>query len=307
MDEQVPSCSRCIAKGLQCEPRSTRRTSDNSYRKPTKHLVSPKRFPTTSSLSSLGTSPRSIPSSGRPNMMRAPSQMDFRTAAKLAQQPTNFSNFNMLTPLPTFTPQIVDDCFSYSSSPEQTMGPFAQAGDKSNNGFVNTSRSMTPQTPDSFVYHEPMTVTDSFDYMNTQAWADDGSIPIGLGFDGDMSNLLPNDMWATPEPESITPMNVSDSPAMMNMWANPVMGMTPKPEAVPSLSVSECSVDEFSSPNNVQEEWNNFQSNMGNAMGKANMSGSFMDNMMPKAPQPIWEDLIMPHQQPFQPQAFIHA
>ena len=232
-------------------------------------------------------------------MMRPASQMDFRTAAKLAQQPTNFNNFNMLTPLPTFTPQVIDECYGYSSSPEQSMGAFPQPSEK-NNSFVNSGRSMTPQTPDSFVYHEPLTVSDSFDYMNTQAWADDGSMPIGLGFDGDLSGF-PGDMWSTPEPETMTPMNVCDSPATMNMWAHPMsvspqlpMGMPPHSKAVPSLALSECSVDEFSSPNNLQQEWTSFQptSNMG---------------MMSKAPQPIWEDLIMPHQQHFQHQSFVRA
>ncbi|KAF2683981.1 hypothetical protein K458DRAFT_389205 [Lentithecium fluviatile CBS 122367] len=314
-DKAVPSCSRCTAKGLQCEPRSTRRTSDNSYRKPTKHLVSPKRFPTTNSISTMGTSPRSVPSSVRPHMMRTVSQMDFHTAAKLAQQPTNFSNFNMLTPLPTYTPQIIDECYGYSSSPETNMGAFPQSAEK-NNGFMNSSRSMTPQTPDSFGYHEPVTVTDSFDYMSTQAWADDGSIPVGLGFDGDLSSILPGDMWPTPEPETMTPMGVCESPATMNIWANPSlsvsppqlpMGMPPHSNAVPALSISECSVDDFNSPNNVQEEWKSFQSNADNTMGKPSVSGPFMQNMMPKAPQPIWEDLIAPHQQPFQHQTFIRA
>ena len=237
-------------------------------------------------------------------MMRAASQMDFHTAAKLAQQPTNFSNFNMLTPLPTYTPQIIDECYGYSSSPEQGMGPFPQSGEK-NNGFISSGRSMTPQTPDSFVYHEPLTVSDSFDYMNTQAWADDGSMPIGLGFDGDISGIIPDNMWSTPEPETMTPMNVCDSPATMNMWAHPSMsvspqlpmGMPPHSKAVPSLSLSECSVEEFSSPNNLPQEWTTFQPHSNHGMG----------NMMSKAPQPIWEDLIMPHQQHFQHQAFVRA
>jgi hypothetical protein len=236
-------------------------------------------------------------------MMRPGSQMDFRTAAKLAQQQsTNFNNFNMLTPLPTYTPQIIDECYEYSSSPEAGMGSFT---DKNNN-FINSGRSMTPSTPDSFVYHEPLTVSDSFDYMNTQAWADDGSMPIGLGFNGNISGIMPGDMWSTPEPETITPVNICDSPATMNMWTHPSLssvspqlplGMPPHSKAVPSLSLSECSVEEFSSPNHLQQEWTTFQPNPNNAMG----------SMMSKGPQPIWEDLIMPHQQQFQHQAFVRA
>jgi hypothetical protein len=248
-------------------------------------------------------------------MMRSVSQMDFHTAAKLAQQPTNFSNFNMLTPLPTYTSQIIDECYGYSSSPETNMSAFPQSMEKSNS-FMNSGRSMTPQTPDSFAYHEPLTVTDSFDYMNTQAWSDDGTIPIGLGFDNEISNLPLGDIWSTPEPETMTPMNACNSPAAMNMWAHPALsvsppqlplGMPPHSKSVPALSISECSTEDFNSPNHVQEEWTGFQHNAGRTMGKPNVSGSYMENMMPKAPQPIWEDLIMPHQQAFQHQAFARS
>lgn len=304
---KVPSCSRCTAKGLQCEPRSTRRTSDNSYRKPTKHLVSPKRFPTTNSIPTLGTSPRSVPSTGgRQQLMRAVSGMDFHTAAKMAQ-PNSFNNFNMMGPLQGYTPQIIDECYSYSSSPEQNMTPFSQPMEK--NGFLASTRSMTPQTPDSFAFNEPINVTDSFDYMSNQAWSDDGSIPIGLGFEGDMGGMLPGDMWATPEPETTTPMGLCDSPSTMNMWHPSMsvsppqmpMGMPPHSKAVPALSISECSVEDFNSPNNVQEEWAHFQSNAGQMMGKPNVSGAFMEDMkaFPKAPQPIWEDIIVPRAHAF--------
>ncbi|CAI6332942.1 unnamed protein product [Periconia digitata] len=44
-DKARPSCSRCTAKGLICEPRSTRRANDDSYRKPINKSVSPKRYP----------------------------------------------------------------------------------------------------------------------------------------------------------------------------------------------------------------------------------------------------------------------
>lgn len=315
-DKAVPSCSRCTAKGLQCEPRSTRRTSDNSYRKPTKHLVSPKRFPTTNSIPTMGTSPRSIPSSGRPQIMRTVSQMDFHTAAKLSQYPANFNSFNMLTPLPTsYTPQIIDE-YSYSSSPEPNMGGFSRSMDQNN--YITANRAMTPSTPEPFAFNDPIAIADPFDqYMNTPSWSDDGSMAVGLGFEHDMPGMLPNDMWSTPEPESITPMGLCDSPTVMNNWSHPALsvsppqlplGMPPHSKGVPSLSLSEASTEDFNSPSRVQEEWNNIQPHAGGhgqmMAPKPMVSTSFMDNVKsyapyPKAPQPIWEDIIVPRTQAF--------
>ncbi|KAJ4289159.1 hypothetical protein N0V90_011501 [Kalmusia sp. IMI 367209] len=257
----------------------------------------------------MGTSPRSIPSSGRPQIMRTVSQMDFHTAAKLSQYPTNFNNFNMLTPLPTYTPQIIDESYSYSSSPEPNMGAFSRSMDQ--NGYLASSRAMTPSTPEPFAYHDPIAIADPFDqYMGNQSWSDDGSMAVGLGFEHDIPGMLSNDMWATPEPESITPMGLCDSPTTMSAWSHPAMsvsppqmpmGMPPHSKAVPSLSISESSTEDFNSPSRVQEEWNNFQPHAGQIVGKPMVTGSFMDSVKayPKAPQPIWEDIIVPRTQAF--------
>lgn len=311
-DKAVPSCSRCTAKGLQCEPRSTRRTSDNSYRKPTKHLVSPKRFPTTNSIPtmpSMGTSSRSMPSSGRPQVMRTVSQMDFHTAAKLGQYPANFNNFNMLTPLPTsYTPQMIDE-YSYSSSPEPSMGGFSRSMDQ--NSYITSSRAMTPSTPEPFAFNDPINIADPFDhhYMNTPSWSDDGSMAVGLGFEHDMPGMLPNEMWSTSEPERITPMGLCDSPATVNTWTHPALsvsppqvpvGQPPHSKGAPSLSLSEASSEEFNSPSHMQQEWSNIHPHAGHIMRKPMVTSTFMDNTKsyayPKAPQPIWEDIIVPRQ-----------
>lgn len=233
--------------------------------------------------------------------------MDFHTAVKLGQQQSNFSGFPMLTPLQTYTPQIVDECYSYSSSPEPSMGAFSQPMEKS--AFLSSGR-LTPQTPDTFAYHEPLSIADPFDqYMDTQAWTDDGSIPIGLGFEGDMPGMLPADMWATPEPEGVIPMGLCDSPAPMNGWSHPALSlsppqapssMPPHSKAVPSLSISECSAEDFNSPNGVQGEWTSFQPNAGQIMGKPNATGAFMENAKAISNiQPIWEDLIVPRTSAF--------
>ncbi|KAL1607974.1 hypothetical protein SLS60_002913 [Paraconiothyrium brasiliense] len=260
----------------------------------------------------MGTSPRSIPSSGRPQIMRTVSQMDFHTAAKLSQYPANFNNFpNMLTPLPTsYTPQIIDE-YSYSSSPEPNMGGFSRSMDQ--NSYITSSRAMTPSTPEPFAFNDPIAIADPFDqYMSTPSWSDDGSMAVGLGFEHDMPAMLPNNMWSTPEPESITPMGMCDSPTVMNTWSHPALSVSPPQhpmgmphsKGVPSLSLSEASTEEFNSPHHAQQEWNNVQSHAGQPMGKPMVSTSFMDNVRsyapyPKAPQPIWEDIIVPRTQTF--------
>ena len=303
-DKAVPSCSRCTAKGLPCEPRSTRRTSDSNYRNTkTRHIVSPKRFsaqsvpPMSRHNSPL---PRSVPSSERHQMVRAVSHMDMHTAQKMGHQRSDFSAFPMLTPLPTFSPQIIDECYSYSSSPEQNM-----------NNFYNNGR-LTPQTPDSFAYHDAMSIPDPFDqYMNNQAWSDDGNgMPIGLGFGDDIPGLMPvESMWGTPEPEGFsTPMGhtrafdspMCGSPASVNGWSGyhdpslsppQIPHSMPHSRAVPSLSISDCSAQEYNSPR--VEDWQSFRPNpAGMPMGNPTITNTYIDGIksIPKN-QALWEDV----------------
>ncbi|PSN70603.1 hypothetical protein BS50DRAFT_264687 [Corynespora cassiicola Philippines] len=297
-DKALPSCSRCTAKGLPCEPRWTRRTSDSNYRNPKKHLVSPKRFPSANTVPTLSrhTSPRSVPSSNGNQLTRTHSQMDFHTAAKMAQR-TDFASLNMLTPLPTqapYTPQIVDEFHSYSSSPEQNMMPFSQPMEKS--GFLASGR-LTPQTPDSFPYPEHLTMAEPFDpYMNAQPWSDDGQMPIGLGFENDMPGMMPGDMWSTPEPESHpNSMGFCDSPSAMGMW--PPQGLSVSPpqiphtRSVPSLALSDGSHD-YDSPEIVQGEWSSHHQQM--HMMKPNTSGAYIEDLKAMSTNPsIWDDAML--------------
>ncbi|KAF2639491.1 hypothetical protein P280DRAFT_402722 [Massarina eburnea CBS 473.64] len=235
-------------------------------------------------------------------MVRSVSQMDFHTAAKLGQQPPNFNFNNMLSPLPTYAPHIVDDCYSYSGSPEQGMHAFPMTMEKN----YMASRSVTPGTPDSFASYDHLPMSDAFDpYMSSSAWSDDGSIPIGLGFEHDIPNMLPGEMFGTPEPEMHTPYGMCDSPASMHGW-NPELsvsppqlpsGLPPHKQAVPSLSISECSTEGYNSP---PQEWTSFHPNASQMMGKPIVNRpSFMETVKgySTAPQPIWEDIIMPRSQ----------
>jgi hypothetical protein len=308
---QVPSCSRCTAKGLTCEPRSTRRTSDSNYRSAKKHVVSPKRFPATSSINTVSrhSSPRSIPSANRHQLVRAVSQMDFHTAVKLGQQRPDFAAMSMLQPLQTYTPQIIDECYSYSSSPEPNSAAFSHNMDKTN---VFHSGRLTPQTPESFSYTEAMPITDPFDqYMNLQPWSHDGQMPIGLGFEHDIPGLMPTEpdmrVWAPnfhANPAPTTNMNnyssaVCESPASAGVWTNPTHSVSPSQpphtRAVPSLSISECSAQESDSPSGAQDDWSCFNGVPTSiSSAKPISSTPYLDSIktFPMGPR-IWEDDVL--------------
>lgn len=297
---KVPSCSRCTAKGLQCEPRSTRRTSDSTYARNTKKpIVSPKRYPSSSTTSRHG-SPRSVPTVNRHQLVRAVSQMDMATVSKLGHQRPEFSSIPMLTPLQlqSYTPHIMDECYSdHYSSPEPNMGVFPHQVDK--NSFTHSGR-LTPQTPEPFRYSEPLSIADPFDqYMNSQAWSEDGQMPIGLGFENDIPGLMPGGpdmrMW-TPELDASTTPMAHGSQALADVWPTTVSAPSPPQlphtRAVPSLSLSECSVPDFDSPNAAQEEWTNFRSHASDmAMPKPTTSISYVDSLkaIPR-PTQAWED-----------------
>src|SRR5690348_7059048 len=144
---QLPSCSRCISKGIKCDPRSTRRTTDNDYRclSSKRPFVTPKRFPMPGVLHSSKSfpSPRSMPSTRPRSIMRAPSHIDFRTAVKMSQQAAIMSGVSELTPLPTYQNQIVDECYSYTPTPEPEL---RYTPEIEQDGFP-FPRGATPQTP----------------------------------------------------------------------------------------------------------------------------------------------------------------
>ncbi|KAF2265952.1 hypothetical protein CC78DRAFT_542906 [Lojkania enalia] len=313
-DKAVPSCSRCTAKGLPCEPRSTRRTSDSSYRNTTKkHVVSPKRFPSTSSIPTISRhgSPRSVPTSNRHQLVRAVSQMDMATASKMGHQ-VNFAGLSMLTPLQTYTPHIVDEYYTDFSSPEPNMSVFAPHMAKNN---ILGSGRLTPQTPEPFAYNEPLSIADPFDqYTNSQAWSDDGHMPIGLGLENEGLMLQEPDMrmWSSTELDNGTAsmghMQSFNSPASqspsLNAWPEQSISVSPPQpphtRAVPSLSISECSVQEYDSPEGARDEWSDFRIN-GNeiAMAKPNASAAFMENVKAHPTHPQWEDVILPRSSTF--------
>lgn len=137
--------------------------------------------------------------------MRAPSHIDFRTAVKMSKQAAFISGAPKLTPLPTYHTQIVDDCYSYTPSPEPDLR-FTPDIEQDN---FPLSRGATPQTPsEPFTYNEPLPLIDT-DYLDPQPWTGESLAPVGLGF-ADFDSLPQDNMWMTPtpEPEEMTQANL---------------------------------------------------------------------------------------------------
>jgi hypothetical protein len=204
--------------------------------------------------------------------------MDFHTAAKMGQQTPEFAALSMLTPLQTYTPHIVDECYSYSSSPESAASAFPANTEK--NSFMHPGL-LTPRTPEPFSYPEPIAMSESFDqYMGPDVWTQEGQIPIGLGFENDIPGLMPMDpdmnIWAptfnahdTPmEPTPVNSALTYNPPTSSSAWTNLALSVTPNQSphtrAVPSLSISEYSAPDSDSPNVGQGEWAYYQNFSGN-------------------------------------------
>jgi hypothetical protein len=236
--------------------------------------------------------------------MRAASHIDFRTAVKMSQQQTSaISGYPTLTPLPTYQSQVVDECYSYTSSPDPSMGSFTPNMD--DHSFP-ISRGMTPQTPELLAYHEPFAMDDPLDqYSLSQAWSDDNLMPIGLGFDTQMPNGLPLDMWSTPEPDVIPQMNQANLWAQQSLLSPPPQfsrETTPHTKVLPSLSANDCSVDDFGSSRVVQDDWSSCHSNAGGHINMNNLitSAPYVPNMKSiPSNAPLWEDVYMATPAPY--------
>ncbi|KAJ4376889.1 hypothetical protein N0V86_006326 [Didymella sp. IMI 355093] len=135
--------------------------------------------------------------------MRAPSHIDFRTAVKMSQQAAIMSGVPKLTPLPTYQSQIVDECYSYTPTPEPEL---RYTPEIEQDGFP-FSRGATPQTPiQPFGCNDSLAVVDDTGYLDCQPWSGDGLVPVGLGL-GVMDMAMTDDSWMTPEPKDMTQNN----------------------------------------------------------------------------------------------------
>lgn len=242
-----------------------------------------------------------MPSSNRHRVMRAASHIDFRTAVKMSQQASACSGFPVLTPLPTYNPQTIDERYSYSSSPDQNLMGIPAATDPT--GFSMSGR-LTPQTPETVVYHEPLSMGDLSDHWTmAHPWNDESAMSLGLGFDSDLVGPVSVESWSTPEHSNPVPMphiswhqpSVSVSPHLISNEIVPNAG------AVPSLSISECSLDDFSVSGTYNEDWALCQPTT-TQLGMAGIvaSAPFMHDLRPvSSAGPVWEDVFMPGHPPY--------
>jgi hypothetical protein len=236
--------------------------------------------------------------------MRAASHIDFRTAVKMSQQASACSGFPSLTPLPTYAAQVVDECYSYPTNTDQDIPGYA-SGMESNG--MPTSGRLTPQTPDSVVYHEPLAVGDMADvWMVAQPFSDDSLASVGLGFETDMTGLLPAELWSTSE-------HAHSAPIAQSPWGQSSLSISPQsttsdcipcPTGALSLSISECSIEDFNSSGVFHEDWADCQPittqyNMVNMRNMATSEPFTHDFRSMLSTAPIWEDVFMPGSAPY--------
>jgi hypothetical protein len=282
---------------MKCEPRSTRRTSENNFRANVKKPFGPSKRHSTSITSqwSLSTAPRNLQSSDRHEAMRAAPLIDFRTSVKLGQESPELSGYPTLTPLPTYSSQIVDDCFSYSSSPE--LNPSDPKQQMELNSCLNLGRH-TPQTPEPIIYQEPVSNMDGTDNNTTcHPWSDEALALSQLGFDLGMAELLPMNIWSASETAQMMPvpqMSWLHSGFMDSLRHVPIE-FTPHNRAVPSMTTSEYSVEDYSS-DTMPGDWTIYQPTATHTC-LANMvtleSLMHDSNSMPNPPD-VFEDICIP-------------
>jgi hypothetical protein len=242
--------------------------------------------------------------------MRAASHIDFRTAVKMSQQTSACSGLPKLTPLTTCASGITDGCYSYPNNTDQDVTGYTFGMASSG---MTSSGCLTPQTPESLVFHEPMSIEDISDTWmlsqpwsddsqawsdDSQAWSDDSQASIGLGLEGDMTGLLPAaELWSTSE-------HMHSAPIPQTPWApsyysgspqSTTSGFVSHSRGTPSLSMSECSVDDFSDSGVFPDDWANYQPPT-NQLNMAHMvtSAPFMHDLRSvPVTAPVWEDVFM--------------
>jgi hypothetical protein len=232
--------------------------------------------------------------------MRAASHIDFRTAVKMSQQASACSGYPMLTPLPSYTSQNVGKRYSYPITTEQDLSGYTPTLDASS---FPGSGCLTPDTPGSIGYQEPLSIVELTEQWISESWSDDALTNVGLGFGEDITSMLPNELWSNPEQQH------SATDTQMPWYQSSFTG-SPQPmpsetmahaRTMPSLSISECSVNDFNNSGVFHEDWANCQ-NSTPQFDMADMStcAPFMQ-ALDTAPNsaPVWEDVFMPGSAPY--------
>jgi hypothetical protein len=201
----------------------------------------------------------------------------------------------MLTPLPMYSSRIVDECFSYSSSPE--LNPSDLTQQMKINSCLNLGR-RSPQTPEPVIYQEPVSIMDSTDnYTTCHPWSDETLLSSQLGFDLSMAELIPMNIWSASETAQTMPMPQVSWPhsGFMESPQHIPMEFPPHHRVVPSMPTNEFLVEDYSS-DATPGNWTIYQPTATHTC-LANMvtSGSFMRdiNFIPNHAY-TWEDMCVP-------------
>lgn len=248
--------------------------------------------------------------------MRAPSHIDFRTAVKMSQQAAAMSGVPKLTPLPTYHSQIVDECYSYTPSPEPDL---RYTPEIEQDAFA-FSRGGTPQTPpEPFGCSDPLPAIDDISYLDCQPWSGDNLVPVGLGFvDMDMSMASDSWMTPTPEPEDMTRVtslfaqhtSSSHNTSAFDPSIQPAWSTFPLP---PSQQQQHHHQQQDSSPESkaldlidsgivMQAEWpaQPVRQDLFVDMGNMITSAPYVPKMQSiPGSAPVWEDVFMPSSIPY--------
>lgn len=210
----------------------------------------------------------------------------------------------MLTPLPTYSSQIIDECYSYSDGSDQNMNGLMPSMDSNS---YPSSGPLTPQTPEAHLHHEPIAVGDlSEQWMTSQPYSDNTLESAGLGLEAEMTTMLPTGLWLGPDAARSAPL-----PQMS--WPHPSLSASPQRmsaevvphiRAVPSLSISECSVEDLSAASAFSQDMGQWS---GCPPGTTPIDGSitattapYMHNLrIVSSTAPVWEDVFMPGPAPY--------
>lgn len=205
---KFPSCSRCIAKGIKCDPRSTRRTSDTSYRSSVKKSNTlPRKCHHNSNTLSLNrqASARMVAYSDE-EAARSDSPFEFHTTTEYDQEILELSGLPALQPLPTYSTPIFEDCELYSNSPEQIPANWPSAV---NSQFSLEDSFIPAQTTDHLLFYDSLGCHEKQTLL-LQPWPENSCSDYGYQYDPKTNVYTSSDKWQILGSESLNAIQCLD-------------------------------------------------------------------------------------------------
>lgn len=192
-----------MTKGIKCQPRSTRRTSDNSNRS---GVRKPSRLPRRQCATNgvpcqdLDTPSTSLFSQQEPLATYETSYIGTESMSKHSRKDLRLSGYPMLTPLPSQGSQVSNDCYAYMGSAEYNPNIFVRPVDTNN--YLNLGAT-SPQTPGPVMLYEPVSVVNDPDcYLHPESWSRELHMSNDLRFEVNGTTVLP-ETWAIPDSTTI--------------------------------------------------------------------------------------------------------